>query len=272
MATLSRGKKIIGILSVAVLLVLVSVFVFRDRIDAIVDARKQAQIREELPAAQPVDSFQPESEPVQEDVVVLEDEPVVEPQPETLPEEINLRVPFTSQAPYGDWSLPYQEACEEASALMVHAFYEGAQLPREEAKRQILEVVDFQTRQYGFYKDSDVEQTAQFIRELWGYESVRVLEASADQIRRELANGKPVIIPAAGQQLGNPNFTGAGPVYHMLVVKGYTKNGGFITNDPGTRNGENYVYTESVLMNAIHDWNDGNVTQGAKVMIVIDPR
>ena len=29
----------------------------------------------------------------------------------TLPAQINLAVPFTTQAPFGNWGLPYQEAC-----------------------------------------------------------------------------------------------------------------------------------------------------------------
>src|SRR3989344_4828168 len=49
--------------------------------------------------------------------------PVIEPNSSSSPAsparaEVNLKVPFTSQAPTGNWDLPYQEACEEASALM----------------------------------------------------------------------------------------------------------------------------------------------------------
>lgn len=57
--------------------------------------------------------------------VPADNEVVVEEKPEVKPEEkpivkpiadsINLAVPFTSQAPTGDWSEPWQNACEEAS-------------------------------------------------------------------------------------------------------------------------------------------------------------
>ena len=55
----------------------------------------------------------------------------------------------------------------------------------------------------------------------------------------------------------------------MLIIKGYTKEGNFITNDPGTRRGADFIYSPGVLMNAIHDWNGGDVDNGKKVMIVV---
>ena len=38
---------------------------------------------------------------------------------EALPASLLLEVPFTSQAPFGNWDEPYQEACEEAVMLML---------------------------------------------------------------------------------------------------------------------------------------------------------
>jgi hypothetical protein len=70
--------------------------------------------------------------------------------------------------------------------------------------------------------------------------------------------------------LGNPYFSGDGPPYHMLVLTGY-KRGKFITNDPGTRRGEGYMYKEDVIMNAIHDWAGSKETirDGEKAMMVV---
>lgn len=188
-----------------------------------------------------------------------------------LPIEINIKVPFTSQAPYAKWELPYGEACEEASALMIHYFYQKKQFTQAIADSEIKRLVDFQTKKYGFYKDSTAEETARFIKDYWKYKKVRVVPATIEGIKQELANGRPVIIPAAGRLLGNPNFRQPGPLYHMLVVKGYTKDGKFITNDPGTRKGSNYVYDQKKLLNAIHDWNGGDVNNGEKVMIIVEP-
>lgn len=190
-----------------------------------------------------------------------------------LPAEINLDVPFTSQAPHANWDLPYQEACEETAALMVHRYWSDRDIvSADDADLGILEIVNFQTEQYGDYLDTTAVETAQFMKDLWGYQDIDVVTGSdvtIERIKQKVAQGRPVIVFAAGRELGNPNFTSPGPLYHALVVKGYTSTGQFITNDPGTRNGADYVYDYDVLLNAIHDWNDGDVANGQKAMIVV---
>lgn len=190
-----------------------------------------------------------------------------------IPTEINLAVPFTSQAPHANWALPYQEACEEASAYMVSEYFKGTAegvIDPDVADAAILEVVDFQTDFLGHYLDTTAAETVQFIDMFYGI-GARVIEnPTVEQIKTELAEGRPVILPAAGRELGNPNFVGEGPLYHMLVIKGYTANT-FITNDPGTRNGENYVYEIDVLMNAMGDWNGGDPATGASRVIFLTP-
>ncbi|MCH7492929.1 C39 family peptidase, partial [Patescibacteria group bacterium] len=195
----------------------------------------------------------------------------VEPQPLVLPDEINLEVPFTSQAPHANWDLPYQEACEEASAITVHYFYQNLSFTPDVADREILDLVAWQEDNLGFYKDTTAEQTAQFMRDYWGYKKIDVIyDPTINDIKSNLAAGRPVILPAAGQELGNPYFTPPGPIYHMLVVRGYTETQ-FITNDVGTKRGENFRYDYDVLMKAMHDWNDGDVANGQKVIIVVYP-
>jgi hypothetical protein len=81
-----------------------------------------------------------------------------------------------------------------------------------------------------------------------------------------------VIVPAAGRLLGNPYFTAPGPIYHMLILRGYTASNQFISNDPGTKRGESYVYSVDTIMNAMHDWNNGEeITEGAKRVLVVYP-
>ncbi len=190
-----------------------------------------------------------------------------------LPSEVNLPVPFTSQAPTGDWGEPFQDACEETSAVMVDAYYKGVsgKIPADQATADIQRVVAYENKTLGDYKDTDAAETAQWIKDLYGYQNVFVFPLqSPDQIKRALANGYPVIIPFSGKELPNPNFRNGGPLYHMLVVKGYTADR-FITNDPGTRNGADFTYTYDALMGAAHDWNNGNVPTGKPVMIIVMP-
>lgn len=197
--------------------------------------------------------------------------PTPEPEPEPIPESYMLDVPFTSQAPFGNWGMPYQEACEETAALNVHYFYEHKTFTPAIANQEILAIVDFENKYLGFYKDTDTEETADWIRAYWGYDRVEVItDPTAEDIKRNVAEGRPVIVPTAGRQLGNPNFTAPGPVYHCIVIRGYTKDK-FITNDVGTRLGEKYTYKIEMVMNAMHDWNGGDIEHGAKKIIVIWP-
>lgn len=188
-----------------------------------------------------------------------------------LPATANLNVPFTSQAPSGNWDLPFQEACEEASILMVDKFYKGQSfVSPDKTEDEIKKIVDFEEQKLGFHLDTNVKQTAQILKDYFGYTNVRVeYDITIEDIKKEIAQSKPVIIPAAGRMLGNPNYRQPGPLYHMLVVKGYTQTK-FITNDPGTRRGKDFTYSFDKFYNAIHDWNNGNVDQGRKAMIVVD--
>ncbi len=191
-----------------------------------------------------------------------------------LPVAFNLAVPFTSQAPFANWDEVHEETCEEASVYMVHLFYQGEPeglVDPQTAEDEIQRIVAFEMSLFGFFKDTSADQTAIFAEQLYGYTKTELLhDPTVEDIKRHVYAGHPVIIPAAGRQLGNPYFTPPGPIYHMLVVRGWTQNG-FIVNDPGTRRGEGYFYTFGAVMNAMHDWNGGDVGNGAKVAVVIYP-
>ncbi|QQG52763.1 MAG: C39 family peptidase [Candidatus Falkowbacteria bacterium] len=193
--------------------------------------------------------------------------------------EINLDVPFSSQAPYSDWSEPYQNACEETASLMVAKYYQKATLTPAIAKEEILDLVAWQNKTFGYYEDTTAAETARILKEYYGFKRVEVIyDFSLADLKAEVLASRPVIIPASGQMLGNPNFKQPGPIYHMLVIKGLTENGDFITNDNGTRKGHNYVYKAEVLYKAIHDAPQGGHTinradldTNRKAMIIVYP-
>jgi len=192
----------------------------------------------------------------------------------TFPDEINLAVPFTSQAPKQVWDMPYQEACEEAAMLMVDSYYRGrtAKFTPDEGDAAILKLIAYENIHYEGKADMTAAEVATFVKEYYGYKQVIVRELTTlDQVKAALALGYPVMTPAYGKALGNPNFRNGGPPYHMLVIKGYLKDGRIITNDSGTRKGADYVYDPQVLFNALHDWNGGDVPHGKKMMIVVIP-
>lgn len=189
-----------------------------------------------------------------------------------LPAEINLAVPFTPQAPHANWSPPYKELCEEASVLMAMSYINKQKIPTPEfANAELLKIRDFEVKRFGYYEDTTIEETAVIIREYYKYNRVKVLaNPTVENIKQAVAGGQLVIVPAAGRLLGNPYFTPPGPLYHMIVIKGYTKDGRFIVNDPGTRRGADYIYSANTIMNALHDWRtDGKIELGRKAVIIV---
>ncbi|MEK7569949.1 MAG: C39 family peptidase [Patescibacteria group bacterium] len=191
----------------------------------------------------------------------------------TLPKEFNLSVPFVLQAPTANWDDVHNETCEEAAVLTVHYFWTKVKSPTAtQIEAQFTKMIAYENTTFGDFKDTTAAQTARMMKDLYGYKRVDVVSMkSIDDVKAHVAAGRPVIIPTAGKLLKNPNFRNDGPKYHMLTIRGWMKDGRIITNDPGTRKGNGYVYKPDVLWNAIHDWNGGKVTTGKKVMIVVYP-
>lgn len=192
--------------------------------------------------------------------------------------EVNLPVPFTSQAPHGNWELPYQEACEEASILMAVRYAFGNPiLSPEDADAAIRELVTTNTEVLGYPIDQTAEQVRDLLFNVEEKLVVRLLQnPKVEDLKRELSSGNVIIVPAAGRKLRNPFFRAPGPIYHMLVLRGYTSDGYFITNDPGTRRGEGYLYPFERIMEAMHDWPvpeaiEGDIEPGGKVVIIVEP-
>jgi hypothetical protein len=190
-----------------------------------------------------------------------------------LPKQFNLAVPFVRQAPTNNWDATHEETCEEAAALTVIYYWQKVKNPTAvQMEAQYTKMIKYENKSFGDFKDTTAVQTAKMIKDVYGYKRVDVLPmTSLDDAKRHVLAGRPVIIPSAGKLLKNPNFKNGGPLYHNLVIRGWLADGRIITNDPGTRKGEGYVYKANILWNAIHDWNGGKVTAGKKVMIVVYP-
>lgn len=187
----------------------------------------------------------------------------------TAPAQLNLKVPMVFQAPTSNWDAVHEETCEEAAVLMLVGYTTDiASYSRDEMETQLQKIIVYEKKTFGFFEDTTAAQTAQILSDYYGLKKIKILPiTSIADIKTQIAAGRPVILPSSGKLLKNPNFKNGGPLYHMVVAKGYVGNK-IITNDPGTRLGENYVYDQTVLFNAVHDWNGGDVTNGKKVMIV----
>ena len=210
--------------------------------------------------------------PVTDSLPVLSSSPSPTPTPSPARSEINLDVPFTSQAPNGNWDLPYQEACEEASVLMAIRYVFGNPiLDAADADVGILDLVKA-NEALGFPIDQTAEQVMALIHDIDPKIPVALIrDPTVSLLKDQLSQGYVIIVPAAGRELKNPFFNQPGPLYHMFVLRGYTDDGYFITNDPGTKRGEGYLYTFERVMDAMGDWNDGDPSSGGKVVLILKP-
>jgi len=188
------------------------------------------------------------------------------------------KVPFTSQAPLAEWrDQRQQDGCEEAVAAMAMAWVGNEQnITKANWRLRILILSDFEYRKYKEYRDVSLEDIKNWLfNDYFNYKKVEVknIETIADIIK-ELEQGKVVLTPMDGRLLKNPYFTPPGPERHMILIRGYdyqTKQ--FITNDPGTRRGENYRYPEQVLFKAIRAYSTGyhnKIEKVEKKMIVVE--
>jgi len=255
-----QRKKIVGL---AILLTLGAAFFYRVRLrDTFDDLRKRSQV----PPAEQFSEVKAESAP-ETPLKTSSVKPSLMPPPAT---QKNLAVPFTSQAPNSIWDAVHEETCEEASLIMADAYFKGTKsFTKEAAEDALQKLVEWQKLRFGYFEDTTAEETATIAREYFGYKNAVVIPLTIDAIEQAVSAGVPVIVPANGKMLGNPNFRNGGPEYHMLVIKGFTKDK-FITNDPGTRKGENFLYDKQVIVNAAHNWVSAEKkASGAQVMIVI---
>ncbi|MCK4592271.1 YdcF family protein [Candidatus Parcubacteria bacterium] len=191
-------------------------------------------------------------------------------------ENVLLDVPFISQAPFGNWSdVRKQDGCEEAAAIMAMAWVRREELTLEIADERINEISAFEEKEYGNFYDTNADDTMERIfKGYFKYDNVEaVSEINKEDIKKELFRGNLVIVPTNGQKLGNPYYTPPGPTTHNLVIIGYdVLRKEFIVNDPGTRRGEKYCYSENVLESALLDYPTGNheeIKEEKTAMIVV---
>jgi len=225
---------------------------------SILNTVRENSVKEEVPSPQAAAQFElsgtktttaPKASPLSAPPPPLPNPPVI------ITGDVNLDVPFAPQAPLANWDQPYQDACEEAAVIMVEHYLSGRSLTLNEMDSEILSAVEFQTKKYGFYIDSNSAETARFAMDFNLHLNAEVVyDITANDIKAKLNEGIPVIALANGQRLNNPFFTAPGPEHHAIVIKG-VKGDKFITNDPGTKRGADYLYPIDTVMNALEDYD-----------------
>jgi len=187
----------------------------------------------------------------------VENPPVVEKPPvvasDAIPAKVDWPVTFGTQAPTKNWSLPYQEACEEAALINADKYFKKEKLTYPIMNTEILNLVDWERTTFGYYTDTSLTQVKQMAEDYFGLNVEISQDLTVNNIKKQLTNGYLVLIPTAGRLIANPYYSGKGPLYHFLVIRGYNDTE-FITNDVGLyTKGDGYKYTYTTIINAIHD-------------------
>lgn len=169
-----------------------------------------------------------------------------------LPTEVNLLVPFAMQAPFSYWGMPYQEACEEAALILADKYFRGGALTKKIMDSEIKKLIEWEKQKFGLFTDTALEEMKQIAVEYFGLNAEIDFDVSIENIKARLAAGRLVLAPTAGRDLKNPFYKQPGPLFHILVIRGYTKNQ-FITNDVGIGRGFGYQFDFQTVINAIHD-------------------
>lgn len=187
----------------------------------------------------------------------------------TLPSEKTIDVPFTSQAPAGDWSEPWQNACEEASIYMISSFYAGDEIKQAQAIQRIHEIFVAKAENFTVSKDESLQTIADLIDTLDLPIDTRIVyDPTTEQLKTELALGNPIIVPVYAPQLSSVYSVAGGADYHVIVLVGYDDTDEtFLINDPGTAGGEGMLIPYDTFMNAIHDLNANDYLAGKKAVL-----
>ncbi len=193
-----------------------------------------------------------------------------------IPAKLELDVDFAPQAPYGNWDVFHDEACEEASIVVASKYFLNQPL-NEAIMDQELYKLDAWEKDHGYKIDLSAQEAADVIKAYFNLPAKVVDDVNVDRIKYELSLGNLVIVPAAGRELNNPYFRTPGPIYHMLVIKGYNSSE-FITNEVGTKRGDGFRYKYQVLIDAVHDWDpswshddviDAQISSQPKRMVIV---
>lgn len=181
-----------------------------------------------------------------------------------------LGIEFTSQAPEKNWRQPWQDACEETSIVIVDNFYNKKSLNTKTAKSEILKIFYIKEKVFGPSLDEDAEKMNYIINNFLNWEGRVVENLTLEQIKEEITNNRPVILPADGKILKNKYFNTSG--YHVFVISGYDDDKKmFITQEPGTRFGKNYLYSYDTVERAMRDYHVQGLNQGKRVAIFTSP-
>ena len=176
--------------------------------------------------------------------------------PRVLAQTVILQVPFSTQAPDDSWSR--NEDCEETSITMANAFLSGGmedKMPADAAQASINNLKQWEQANLGYNANTGVDATTQMAEGAFGLTITQIQNFTETDLKNALSAGHPILLPINAKLLGNTQYANGGPIYHMIVIRGF-KGDAFIVNDPGTTGGDGNEYMFAILQKASADWNE----------------
>jgi hypothetical protein len=193
---------------------------------------------------------------------------VVKPTVAAPPASYNLTVPYTVQAPGANWKV-HEESCEEAALLMYQKYLAGSRvdIAAPDADAELRAMKAWQVKNWGAEGDISMQKIGELAQLYYGRSFRLIPNITEEQIKKEVAAGRPVMVPVMTQSLKNSHYS-PGNVYHILLIKGYDATG-VITNDPGVKEGKDWHYDWAILWSAV-DAQNSKMGQG-RTGLVLEP-
>jgi Peptidase_C39 like family len=196
--------------------------------------------------------------------------------PRVLPSRVLLQVPFTNQAPLGNWA-QHQESCEAANLTMLYLYWQHSKavvIDPHVADRYIRTIDSWKPR-----PDLDDTMMGQLAAAHWDF-AYSILPNTRQTIAEQLSAGRPLLAEVRTHGLGNPHYPGyyshheqtGWSVPHFVLIIGYDGTGVWL-NDPGISLGRGYHITYAQLAHAIDDLDRHHpaLAQG-QVLLLIAPK
>ena len=193
-----------------------------------------------------------------------------------------LNVKFYSQFPldiatWKKYDEPYQNFCEEASLLNWYYYLVWKEPNLKEYNKDLLKIKEIEDLILdNWYKHSSIQDTLQVLiafqennqKVFWEI----IKNPTIEDIKENISKWNLVIAPLYWKWLTNPYFKNWGPIYHNLLIKGYTEQN-FIVNEVWVSKWDSFRYKQEEIMKNIHNFDKklypGNFQEWKKEILIL---